>query len=1184
MPTRGPDSITLICPTCGAGYTLDRFEHGKRYGCKRCSASLLFGKFALVKELGRGGFGVVYKAWQADLQRTVALKFLHVEGQEETDRFLRESSIAGNLAHPNIAPIFEFGLQDGKPFVTMQFIDGTTINRADLPLRDNVASIRDAALALDYAHARGIIHRDIKPHNIMISNPEKGGMSGQMIRRTFIMDFGLARSMGGGGTLTAEGQLLGTPAYMSPEQAEGKPCDTRSDIYSLGATLYAISTKRAPFEANTPVQILKRVTEGSPIPPGHLNPSIDRNLESVILKSMAVNPDARYQTAGEFAADLSSWLAGEMPRGSTVPDRAKSKSKLAPTPVTQNPAAQDRLADAMFKAAPREAADKTVRTPVPGDAPASTPSSAAEPAPTTPVRRLGIGIALITIVLAAAVGIILYIIKMPPPDYVALRLQTTPPDATVMIRGRTWKTPCEIKASELEGDSHSVEITLAGYKARRFDVSYTRDNPAQRNDTLEREASAPLLRVRTVPAGATVRLFPRPEEWPAPCEITGVPPGSYELQISKAGYETRLEKIELVAGRTKDIDWTLEKSARPVAAVISSSPLGARIRINGRDTGKITPLTIYRDEFSDLPSIRVELELDGYDGFLDTITLGGEKPHELKPTLKPLVGSFLVRGVPDGATVLVFAVPPEVKKPLTAIALWSENVDSVRRALAALDPADAPHVAERLKELAARPELKVELPSSPSMTPLKPDQKLPSRGRDVAFDSIRVTARWRILATAPNARDFISDERTPVAGREEIVQVEMTGLGDVTVELRPAVGAFRVTGADGSDLGTLASKATVKAPVGTVTLRYVPPAGDPLLREFTVERQVRQAQLVSFAVNAYLRSAEQAAADKAHDVAVHGWWKLFQEASYPPDEREERAKLPDLIKTHYRLWIDSLAKSVAGDLARKLADAAKRRPEESVAALAELYAAKNAARELRGQAAVALCSAFVALKRPFEAVEWLERAAREKADPGVDTTTAIRALAKAHGPLVERWGEAMKAIEASRPSSKKPGWLGVRLAEGMKVESVAKNSPAEAAGLQAGDVLTAFAKTPLGSPLDFAKAEEASREGEEVEIAFTRGGEAKTATAKLAAKPAAPPPGARLGLGSPTRYGYMVDLDAGSTAEVGDTLEAVRQGEVVGHLRVDRVLAADDKFKNGSLQCKIVDGDPQKGDEIRRAK
>ena len=277
------DSRTLVCPTCSARYAMPPWTEGQRYGCKKCGASLFFGKFALMQELGRGGFGVVYKAWQADLERVVALKFLHSDSDESGERFIREAKLAAALNHPNITAIYEVGKHEGKLYITMQYVDGTSAHKVAMTPREAAQTVHDAAMAVDYAHAHDVIHRDIKPHNLMVTQEKSGTNPSETSRRVFVMDFGLARSASQGSSLTAEGQVMGTPAFMPPEQAEGQTCDVRSDVYSLGATLYALAVRRAPFEAATPVLILMKVSRGDIQPPRQVNPEIPADLESIIL-------------------------------------------------------------------------------------------------------------------------------------------------------------------------------------------------------------------------------------------------------------------------------------------------------------------------------------------------------------------------------------------------------------------------------------------------------------------------------------------------------------------------------------------------------------------------------------------------------------------------------------------------------------------------------------------------------------------------------------------------------------------------------------------------------------------------------------------------------------------------------------------------------------------------------------
>ncbi len=189
--------------------------------------------------LGSGGMGEVWKAWDPDLRRWAALKFLTKQLPEEHARFRSEAQMAAKLAHPNIAAIYEVGEHEGRPFIAMQFVEGRTLDGWPASDRRGLAKLmRDAARALALAHDQGVVHRDIKPENLMVD------ASGRVV----VTDFGLARPIeGGASAVSMPGTALGTPSYMSPEQSRGAPVDGRADIYGLGATLYAVCGRRLPF-------------------------------------------------------------------------------------------------------------------------------------------------------------------------------------------------------------------------------------------------------------------------------------------------------------------------------------------------------------------------------------------------------------------------------------------------------------------------------------------------------------------------------------------------------------------------------------------------------------------------------------------------------------------------------------------------------------------------------------------------------------------------------------------------------------------------------------------------------------------------------------------------------------------------------------------------------------------------
>ena len=225
----------------------------------------MFGKFKRTDRLGAGGMGEVWKAWDTELSRWVALKFLKGEDEEEIARFKREAVIAGKLSHANIGAIYEVGESQGRHYIAMQFVDGKTLRGWKGKPAEAAALLRDAARAVQSAHERDIVHRDIKPDNLM---RDTAG-------RVFVMDFGLARPAEGASRLSISGMVVGTPSYMPPEQANGKRVDARADVYSLGATLYELLTGAAPFRGDTVLEVLRLVVEEDAVPPRRLRPDLD---------------------------------------------------------------------------------------------------------------------------------------------------------------------------------------------------------------------------------------------------------------------------------------------------------------------------------------------------------------------------------------------------------------------------------------------------------------------------------------------------------------------------------------------------------------------------------------------------------------------------------------------------------------------------------------------------------------------------------------------------------------------------------------------------------------------------------------------------------------------------------------------------------------------------------------------
>jgi serine/threonine protein kinase len=1017
-------ALQLICPTCGAKYTLPKYVEGQRYGCKRCSASLMFGKFALLQELGRGGFGVVYKAFQADLERIVALKFLHTDSPESTERFMREARIAANLSHPNITAIYEVGQHEGKPYITMQFVDGITTNKASFSIRDAVFVMRDAAIAVDYAHARDIIHRDIKPHNIMVMEDRSGTSIQGGTRRTFVMDFGLARSANKGGTLTTEGQVMGTPAFMSPEQAEGKSCDIRSDVYSLGATLFSLVTKRPPFEAPTPLQILMQVTQEDPPAPSTINPEIDKGLEAIILKAMAKDPGHRYPTAARFAQDLTSWLAGGVTdAGPTV--------HLSMTPGS-------------LKAARR--------------------------------KKNGAMIALGLVLILAGAG------------------------------GLTWRV---LTKKEDPGNTAQKDPV----RDPRPTLPPIPDPPVPPPPTIV------LLEVTTDQQGSTLRINNR--EWRTPVSLndTQITPGTYDLEIIKPGFETITERVTVTAGpKAVTLHKKMVQEKRKVAFVLDSDPPGAKIVLNGFETGLTTPHPIYIDQVKGLPA-EVVVELDGFRPGTRTYLPTGET-NRIK--LTPKTGTFAVSGAVSGASVHLLALTAPIKNIRAVAGLWSENLDALEQAVTALEASDVPHVVDRLKALASRSEVRprdrlVKLAATPaSPTQIRLEKSDTADGRGFArLPDAWVMNRYCIFATSPRTLDYVSSDLVPRMGDEITVPVEMVVLVTVSAKaVRPAVGKFRVQQADPSPVGDLIPGGTpVRVAAGLVTLHYTPPANDPLLRAFTIPLNLKgpyelAGHLLQYSAEAYAKEGDVAKAMRAYTV-------LLNEKPVPAAEMADRAKLVDAVRAYYRSWVDGVerqGRTLGPDLASKADEAKKKAPAEAIPLLIEVYAAKDAAMAVRGSAAAGLAHAHAKLGQPYEAMEWCERFAKLKTDPGQEAIGAVVTAIKGYPGLQERWDLVTPAIEEAR-----------KAAEGAVKPDVPVPPP-----------------TPSG------------RIGVLQSVSATLGIYVK------------------------------LESDVLAQLSPGDQLVVYRDGQKMGELTIERKSGPEEKFPFGSLKCTKGPGNIQRNDEVRK--
>jgi serine/threonine-protein kinase len=335
LTKRGPaEEATLLASQTSLGHSLP----GRAIGKVEVDAEVLpareVGRYQILEKLGEGAMATVYKAFDPSINRSLVIKFLHASmcaNEEYRQRFLREAKAAGMLSHPNIVTIFDVGEIENRPYIAMELLDGGPLDEmipegAELPLRDALTLGIQIASALDYAHSKGIFHRDIKPANIIRL------ADGKTIK---LADFGIAHVVAGDAmNATTAGTIMGTPHYMSPEQARGEKIDARSDLWAVGVILYQLLTGKRPFNADSIATLLLRITQDAPKPVGELRADIPASLRRVIARSLNKQPDKRFQNGRELAEALSRVLHEIDPAqdvGRTKRRGMQLKTKLAMT-------------------------------------------------------------------------------------------------------------------------------------------------------------------------------------------------------------------------------------------------------------------------------------------------------------------------------------------------------------------------------------------------------------------------------------------------------------------------------------------------------------------------------------------------------------------------------------------------------------------------------------------------------------------------------------------------------------------------------------------------------------------------------------------------------------------------------------------------------------------------------------
>lgn len=454
------------------------------------------GQYQIVEQIGKGGMATVYKAYQPSLNRYVALKILpleHANSPGFKERFLREAQTVARLNHPHILPIHDAGVESGYSYFAMKFVTGNSIQeeiRDEIPLDDACHIVSQIADALTHAHEQGVIHRDIKPANILL---EKGWV--------YLADFGIAKIMETSIVLTSSEQLIGTPAYMSPEQGQGKDLTYATDIYSLGIVLYEMVTGKLPFTGETPLGVIyKHINEPLPLP-RTTKPDLPKNIELIILKAMAKDPSDRYKSGGEMADALRTAVASMPNYQSNEGTTILYPGRPGQTPQGQDPGVQE---------------------------PTSIMESTPEIFKKSPVK------AVLCALLCVALTLVAYLTlkkEIPvPPQTGSLRISSTPAGAMVFMNGNN-KGTAPLSISGLQPGKALLRLELEGYEDSVQDFEIKSGQDVHASITLVKKSASVSLASSTY-ANSQSEVHSPGDTWKEP--VTGmdfvwVPGGCYQM-------------------------------------------------------------------------------------------------------------------------------------------------------------------------------------------------------------------------------------------------------------------------------------------------------------------------------------------------------------------------------------------------------------------------------------------------------------------------------------------------------------------------------------------------------------------------------------------------------------------------------------------------------------------------------
>ena len=577
------------------------------------------GQYEITEQIGQGGMASVYKAYQDSLDRFVAIKVLapnHAWTKGFKERFFREAKAVAQLSHPNILPIYDVGMEGDLSYIVMKYI-------SERSMRDLLGSKMDLyrvcrymvqiSGALDHAHERGIIHRDIKSQNLLLE--------GDWV---FLTDFGIAKILEASMALTSTGELMGTPCYMSPEQAAGKPVDHRTDIYSLGIVLYEMIAGTVPFKGETPYGVIyKHIHEPLP-PPRSFRPDLPDAVEQVIVRALAKRPEERFEKASHLAEAFRQAL-GAPPDITLSLHRPSDTEETLPIAPLAEPAMSETTIGIV---SPSES--PTVQT----------------AAPVIRDRRVLWGIGMGVLIAMAITLIFLLVRNNPVADRGTLgmakqerevpaargafvRAESVPSGAQVTVDGIfKGQTPLRI---ELPLGEHAIRMERSGH--RSWEQTIKLDEAKEYPLTAELKAFGVVM-VESRPAGATVYADGVAKgEAPARLEL---PLGTHVIQLSLKGYESWKDSIRVEESKQYPVVVELKPERQTASVEVVSIPAGAEVLLNGASKGKAPVRTDL-----ELGTHSIRLSMPDFQDLDHTIQVKEPKDYQfaLALTARPVVGA-----------------------------------------------------------------------------------------------------------------------------------------------------------------------------------------------------------------------------------------------------------------------------------------------------------------------------------------------------------------------------------------------------------------------------------------------------------------------------------------------------------------------------------------------------------------